>query len=180
MLLLLNTATILSLLVIAFQDFKERKISAILIAVTFIFLLIISIKSLGPYSGLQFTAINTSFILFQFLFLFLFYFIRHGKPLNFVNTYLGTGDILFILAICPLASPVNFIAFYVFGLIIALTAFIILKMIKRSTSSEIPLAGILSVTLICLLLFKYFAKNINLYNDEFLFQFLWPKAMLMI
>src|ERR1044071_10356431 len=105
MLLLLNITTILLLLVIAFQDFKDRKISGVFVVLTFILLFLIATKSSGLFPGLKLTAINFFFILMQIALLFVFYFIINKRPVNIINTHLGIGDILFIIAISPSASP---------------------------------------------------------------------------
>lgn len=66
----------------------------------------------------------------------------------------GMGDLLLLLAITPLFTPVTFIAFYISGLMFGLVAGLVFHHRQNMASARIPLAGLLSLWMIPFLVFE--------------------------
>lgn len=84
--------------------------------------------------------------------------------LNIVDTYLGLGDVLFLIVICTVFSPVNFILFYLLSMIVTLTGVLIYNVVSTKKTNDIPLAGAMAGMLLILLISK---PGIDLYNDAY-------------
>ena len=91
---------------------------------------------------------------------------------NIINSYMGLGDILFFAVITTAFSPVNFIIFYVAGLLFTLIAYKIYIGLNKAGSKEIPLAGTLSVAMMVVLLINCIASGNYFYDDTLLNQLL--------
>ena len=166
--LFIHVATILILIIVAYQDFNERKIHWILIPACFFLLYWNAIKSVGLIEAFKFTFQNFLFFSLQIILVSTYFFLKYKKSLNIINTFLGIGDVLFLLAICPGFAPVNFIIFYLITLILGLTGFLIYRKVIAVTSSEIPLAGIIAISMGSLFLYKDLGRGFDIYDNEFL------------
>jgi hypothetical protein len=92
--------------------------------------------------------VNGGFVLLQFVLLKTFYFIKTGER-AIVNTRIGLGDILFLLASCCFFSPLNFLVFYCTSLLFVLVVYLIMmSVVKSKRNSTIPLAGYMAVFLL--------------------------------
>lgn len=162
-------------LMVSFQDFKYRAISWWLIpllgAVIIINgLLIISINTLAIYFF-----INLGFIFFQFSILTIYFSIRNKKKVNILNTYIGLGDILFLIVLCAFFEPYQFIIFNVVGLFLVLIVYLLITLVNKKVSELIPLAGSLSLIMVVLIFIHALVPNLNFYNqfllEKILFNF---------
>lgn len=142
--------TVLSSLLAFFvyEDFKHRAISVwALIA-----LLCMAILYSANFIALKEIASNSFWIAFflgvQFGLLELYYFLKRRQIRTVINDMIGVGDILFLFAIAPLFSPVQYILSYVAGLIFVLIAY---AMIKQWIAATIPMAGLYSLYILLLL-----------------------------
>ncbi|HSH65967.1 MAG TPA: hypothetical protein VLB84_09255 [Bacteroidia bacterium] len=151
-----------SLLVIVFQDFKQRQISWFLIPAAFIGFICKALLHSIPI--VHTFLINTAFILIQLVCLTLYFSLKNKKMLNIVDTYLGLGDVLFLIVICTVFSPVNFILFYLLSMIVTLTGVLIYNVVSTKKTNDIPLAGAMAGMLLILLISK---PGIDLYNDAY-------------
>ncbi len=78
---------------------------------------------------------------------------------------LGLGDILFFIAITPLFSTINYILFFISGLLLSMVIHLLVSL--QNKHKLIPLAGYLAIYLICYIgYFKF--SNKNIYLDLFL------------
>lgn len=136
------------LLAIAYQDFRYRAVS---------WLLLTALCGVLAYGGLvknhwqQWmldSLINLTFFLLQYAAITLYFSWRNHRPVNIADTYLGWGDILFILAMCMGFGTVTFLLLYVGGLLTVLLGFLVYRFLHRSASEQIPLAGGLALVLI--------------------------------
>lgn len=150
---------------VAFQDFRERKISWILLPLLLGVLLISGVQSPGMKDLWIYFGVNLSFIVLQVGVLFLYFSLKNRKLTNIVNQYIGIGDLLFFVVICAAFSPVNFILFYCACLVISLLFVAVWKAAIRREMREIPLAGIFSVVMIVIVVCNY-VFQIDFYNDE--------------
>ena len=72
---------------------------------------------------------------------------------------------MFFVALTFAFSPVNFILFYVGSLSIITIVFLFIKSLFKNVSSEIPLAGAMSVMLIVWYVISLFIQTLKPLND---------------
>lgn len=157
------------LVAVAFQDFKRRQISWWLLPLLFLSLLFNALMTTNLKTILFSLAINVGFILLQHICLTIYFSMKKGKGINIINSYIGIGDILFLLVLCVSFSPLNFIVFYVAGLTITLLFSLVVKMlVKNNAWKEIPLVGMLSVVFMLFLLRNHWHSDFNFFNDQYL------------
>ncbi|KAA3641108.1 MAG: hypothetical protein DWQ02_01060 [Bacteroidetes bacterium] len=158
---------ILCLLGLAFQDFKSRKIDLWLLIVMGFLVLICAGLNNDLKTTLTQTGINLGFLAIQLLLVSLYFSMKAGGFVNIADKYLGWGDIVFLVLITPLFSPLNFLYYYSAALFITLTFSFIYFMISPKPDKKIPLISGLSLTLVLVLVLSKFLSY-NLYTD-FLF-----------
>lgn len=134
-------------LFIAYQDFRFRAISIWTLPLMAILTIFINIHVITPTVLLTNTLVNLLVFAVQLGAVTLYFSIRHKKVMNIVNRYLGLGDIFFISVMAIMFSPVQFIVFLVFGLIVVGVSYAVMRLLMTNISSAIPLAGGLSVML---------------------------------
>jgi hypothetical protein len=113
--------------------------------------------------------INVSFVGIQLVLLTLYICIKNKRIVNPINSYLGSGDILLFLALTLGFSPLNFLTFYISSILLSLVFFLVWKIITKSKEQEVPLAGILSISLIIV---QFVFSSEQLHNDSSLISFL--------
>jgi len=146
------------LIVVIYQDLKNRAIHISLPIVIFAVALVIN----NSEALLDFKTIvlNVSFILVNIIGLFAYASIKAKTFVNPINKSIGIGDIAFFFCITPLFNLRTFIIFFILGLIFSLVVHAIFKAFKKTDT--IPLAGYLSLFLVCNLLAE------NIFNTSFL------------
>lgn len=146
---------ILVLSIITYQDFKERKISWVTLPVLSCLFIAETLIS-APLLQLYFIQLgsNLLFILIQLSTLFIYFSLKAGKFINIINSKIGIGDILFFVTIAFAFSTINFILFYVGSLLFITILFLVLKLLFKNVSVEIPLAGAMAALLIIWYLLK--------------------------
>lgn len=156
-------------LLIIYQDFKERAISAWTIPL--LFLLSLYLAWTDDIWEAWFLLYNLSFIGIQLLGVSLYFSIKHRQWINVTKDYLGLGDVLFFLAITPLFAPLQFCSFFIGSLLFILVGAGIYHL-SINKLKTIPLAGAMSL---CWLLYMAFLSYYNLssYNDWSLLQYIY-------
>jgi hypothetical protein len=138
------------LIIIAYQDYKYRAITWIMLPILFL----VNFISAGYDKGLQMTIENTLtnslFLTVQFTLVYLFFRTKKGSPTSFTGHFIGWGDLLYFAAITPCYSIVIFICYLVSGMLFTLFAYFMWQLFSfRSIRHiKIPLAGILAIYLI--------------------------------
>lgn len=161
---------IIFLYLITIQDFRQRKISWILIPLLILFMVMSAAITNSLTQVFRFALFNSCFMIFQLVLLTLYFSIKKKKITNIINSNIGIGDILFFLVLCLAFSPLNFTIYYLSSLIITLIGFTIYKKkIIGIMKAEIPLAGAFAISLILCLGMKYFVP-ISLYQDNWFMQ----------
>ncbi len=153
----------LNFAIIAFQDFKERRITALL----FLPLLILSLfyPERGMYDVYLQLGIN-SMILILIYFLTWVYARIRGLPHGLIGTQIGWGDVFILIAIMPLLEPIALILLIETAALIG----VLFYLIVRPENKEIPFAGIVSALGIAGLLTGVF--GLNMFTDELYANFL--------
>lgn len=149
MLILISQISILGLT--AFQDFRERAISWIILPILLGLGILHAIEN-----TLQLADIIGSFcfVSLQILFVYLFFVFKNKtSKIDFRNQYLGIGDILFFFVIIPFFEFYEYILILTSGLIFSLVAHFIYNLFYKTKT--IPLAGWLSIFLIYIFCLNY-------------------------
>ena len=161
---IIDLLCIFLLAIIISQDFLQRKISWVLLPLLFFLFGINTIAENGLEATWSAFLYNTIFLILQLTMLTIYFSFRKRKFINIINTYMGIGDILFLLIVCVAFSPISFIYFYLCSLLMTLVVFFFYQKFYKTVSNEIPLAGGLALSLIFCLVSKY----LNMTNFYFL------------
>ena len=132
--------TIIISIAIAYQDFKAREISLILIVGygTLSALRYIQENNLSLFlNNLFFTA---GYLLFLLLFITIYFYLRRGKWINIIDAQIGVGDILLFICIGCCLEPLELLIFFTNCFIFSLICY---GLFFRGKS--VPLAGLSAV-----------------------------------
>ncbi len=108
------------------------------------------------------------FVLINIIVLIIYYSFKYKTFVNPINNFLGVGDILFFIAVMPLFNLLNYMLYFITGLIFSLVFYFVYRLFFKKNGT-IPLAGFLSLYLIIILLFNW---ELNQYN------FLWKQILI--
>lgn len=147
------------LLLIFIQDLKFRAIHIALPIIISILGLYIFIKNGFDKSILLYNCLFLAMTLFG---LYLYLSAKSGKLINPFNS-IGKGDILFFVAIIPYFSTINYILYFITGMLFSILMFFIIKRITRT--DLVPLAGFLAFYLI-LLRGVFYAVDLNFFETK--------------
>jgi hypothetical protein len=150
---------IILLLLIFYEDFKERLISLWKVSLCLLLGGILNFSKVNFTVFLVNISINVGFILILFSVLFLYARIKMKKEIFKV---FGVGDLLFFLVFASSLPTISFIVLFIFSLFFSLIVFLILK--KKTTQSTVPLAGLQSLFLALILSVNLFNKELQLYS----------------
>lgn len=167
MLIIIHICLILFLVLISFQDFKQREISWILIPLAFLALLFNASTVVSMENLIKNTLFNLAFVTLQLVLLTIYMSIKNKKAVNILREHLGLGDVLFFVVLCIAFSPVNFIVFYILSLIATLAGCIVyVSVFSKKAMDEIPLAGGMATVLVVVLLINKVVTHLNFYDDR--------------
>ena len=133
--------TVMLLLVIFYQDHKERLVSAFLFPLAAVFLGLLhylQVEKMNFYTGV---AGNLIFVSVLLLILFLYSKLKLKMP--FLNGSFGLGDLLFFYAICFAFPNFSFIVLFIFSIFFALAVHLFLR--SSAKSKTVPLAGYMAL-----------------------------------
>ncbi|QNL23080.1 prepilin peptidase [Hyphobacterium sp. CCMP332] len=130
-------ASVITSLIIAFQDFKERKVNVFLFPAVFISGIFID-NSHSIYQLVWRIGLNLLFLIVS-LALVAIYFILKYSDYRKVKQQLGAGDILFLVCISPFFNLNHYIVFLSGSFLICLIIF--LPFCIQNKTYPIPLAG---------------------------------------
>lgn len=135
---------IISSMVIAFQDFKERQVS-LWVLLLFGMLTIVSVLYYRDAETLIYNGVGVllySSFIWLMLKLYMYIKFKQNKPI--INHQLGLADVLVVLSIGLTFNTVGMILFFCFGFVFSLLAFVVYTAFKKNIDSQnIPLAGLL-------------------------------------
>ncbi|MEM9024988.1 MAG: hypothetical protein AAGB22_14680 [Bacteroidota bacterium] len=90
---------------------------------------------------------NLVFIGIQLVVITLYFSVKEGRLTWVVNRFIGSGDLLFLVALSIGFAPFNFVLFTLLALVFSLLAFPVMMAVQRKRPATIPLAGLMSVPL---------------------------------
>jgi hypothetical protein len=137
---------------LSWQDFKARLISLWLI-VLFAVANAVFYLSDNIFSGLvENTIFCIGYLLLLYVSLLLYFYLKNKKFEKLIDTQLGLGDVLVMLAIGLSLEPVAMIYFFSLALIISL----LLSVLFFRKKQNIPLAGLVILNYLAFLFIKLF------------------------
>ncbi len=145
------------LIIIIWQDLKQRAIHVSL--PFFLFLIALVINFFTDHLDYMMSLKNIGFVVINILGLVLYYSVKNKSIVNPIDSMIGLGDILFFIAITPLFDLKSYILFFIVGMLFSLILHIIVNTIKKQKT--VPLAGYLALLLIVLIGLEY-GFNLNL------------------
>mgnify|MGYP001103458287 CR=1 FL=1 len=157
--MVLLASQILLLGSIAYQDFKSRAVSWMLLPV----LLLLAVFSV--MDSIQFAAIESlksfTFLLLQFVLVYSYFVIKFKTfKFQFVDGLLGKGDILFLLAIIPFFTFKSYVIYYSLSMVFALIAHVIAQLVNnflgKGKLKLIPLLGWIGLFYIGVFVLEYY------------------------
>lgn len=149
---------LLCLIIVVFQDWKNRMIHVVLPVAVFVFSFL-QIKQDYGATTWSITIYNAAFFLATFIGLMGYMSWKNKGFLNPFENYFGLGDVLFYLAITPLFLLKNYVIYFIGSMLFSILLQLVLK--KRMTHQTVPLAGFAALLLILLILKDLF---LNVYK----------------
>ncbi len=162
------------LLLITFQDFRERSISAWILPLLFIASAAYFILKYSWQQTLENFIINFLILSFQLLLLNIFFSVKQKQWVFLPDNLLGWGDILFLPIVCVFFSPLNMLIYYVVSLMLICLVFALIRIIFSPRENTVPLAGGLSLILAVFLAVNERCIKIDNYSDDALLRLFIP------
>jgi len=147
------------LMLIAYQDIKDREVYAFIFPVLAIGLGMLHYFNVYPVQFFMATGINLIVVLMILGILYVYTRLRIKKP--FFKEVFGLGDALFFVALALGFPTVTFVVILVFSLLFSLLTWIVFK--RSVVHSTIPLAGYMSIFLGVLFFMNYTVTSLKLY-----------------
>lgn len=154
-----------ALTVVVVQDFRERMISWHLIPLLFLLFGWNALLNASLQEVAFSFAVNLAFTLFQLFAITIYFSIKHKKPVNIINTWLGIGDVLLLVVLCVAFSPVNYFAFYMGSLLVTIAGFAAYRLTTKGKTVTIPLAGVMALVMIVCLCYQLLIMPAAFHND---------------
>jgi len=161
------------LLGIIVQDFKQRSVYALWFPILVLLFCISRLYSAASIRDvLLSTGANLLFLGLQFIMLTAYFSIKARCAVNITTGLLGWGDVLFLASLAFYLPVLSFVAFYLLSLVFALAAWLFWKSASGSSQKQIPLAGLQSLLLVCLLMGAWFGNGFDLSTDKWWMDYL--------
>lgn len=166
--LILNILIIVTLGLIAYQDFRFRAIHWALFFVLFLLCIITGLWRQEISNFIQGCVFNFLFLLMQIILLLAYYSLKGFSLGSVLNVLIGIGDLVFLGCIVFAFSKVNFIVFYLTAMIISLLTWLVIQFFSDKKVKMVPLAGLISSYMIIIVSSDIFFKQFERINDSFL------------
>lgn len=155
----LKIGSLLGLLAITYQDFKERKVSVYLFILALIFVSFLYYRHTNPHAFLINIVINLTTVVLMLGILVGYSWFKLKQPLFEV---FGLGDALFFLVLAFGFSTTTFIVLFVSSLVFALLIFIAIK--SKLNNKTVPLAGLQALFLVLVFGVNWMFDLLNMYQ----------------
>jgi len=136
------------LLILFFQDMRNRSVHWILFPLLLVFSVLIG-KESSEYVQWSYSLL---FLVVLLLSLTLYLSLKSGSLVNITDGFFSWGDILFLLAIIPLFDLSTYMLFFTFGTIATLLFHLLAHVFKAQKT--VPYAGYMSVVCVFYVLFQ--------------------------
>lgn len=166
----LKIMALLALVSISYQDFRYRGVYWILFPVLSLLFLLIKYRQTGWDTTWQDAAYGMGFLILQLILVWLYFIVKERKLVNVIDSYIGLGDILFLVVLAFYLSPVNYVLFYIFSLVLVLVYVLAVRNMTWIDHKHIPLAGLQSAFLSMLILWDMITSQLDLYKDAWIYK----------
>lgn len=159
-LLILISLFFLNILVFI-QDYKFRAVSWYLFALTFIVNVIYGFTLYDNFSMIiRNIVFNCGISLIIFIAIYFYALIRFKviSPRRFFNSYLGLGDLLYIITLTPVFSAEHFVFFLTLAFAASIFIYLVTLAFKRQEQT-VPLAGNMSLCFISFIIITLIPFN---------------------
>jgi hypothetical protein len=167
-LIAISFISLVLLLVLFYQDARERSFSVFLIIGLLPLFIGYNLLSISFEQFSRHIIFNLVFTMLNLLVLTIYFSIKNRRLVNIADTYLGWGDILLFLLMSFLLSPVNYLSFFFIIPFLIISFVIISRLFSYRAGKEIPLAGIQSAGLSVLFCITLISDSVKLNNDEWI------------
>ncbi len=158
----INIVLIGTLLLVVFQDLKQRAIHVMLpIAIG----VLATAKFLIYDNPIQEVLVTFTFLVLIMVGLFAYVSFKSKRLVNPIDSSIGLGDIVFFIAVIPLFFSTSYVIFFTTGMILSILGHLFFN--KRK-DLHVPLAGYLSMYLIALLILNFCSTTELLYTHYLL------------
>lgn len=152
--MILRAMLMVLFLVVFVQDMKDRSVHVALLVGLFLTVCAFRYVAMADRLSLMVnTAINLLFVGVQLCLLSVYIVLRFRGTVSSILNYIGLGDILFWVAICPLVNFPDFIVHFVASLFLALMLHVVLCRFSFYSGKSVPLAGMQGIYYCISLLF---------------------------
>lgn len=167
--LIVQIPIVLVLLLIFIQDITGRSVYWVLFLCLFVLFFILRLVQREPLAATgQSFAVNVLFFSLQLAVLSAYFSLKNRRWVNITDGLLGWGDILFLLAAAVYLSVLNFLFFYVAGLIAVLLVWALHQALSKQKNNQVPLAGLQALFFIVILAADWWFKPFGLTGDAWL------------
>src|SRR4030042_6140630 len=163
--ILLNILAMGILGMITWQDLTRRAILWIVFPAGFVVFFMMGILKIEAREYLINILLNFLIVLILLTLSTVYFSIKKRKPENIIDRYFGMGDFLFIIILCTVFSPVNFILFLTGSFLLILLLYPIVAILKYSIR-QIPLAGLMALLLIAVMVTDMLIGRIDLLSNQ--------------
>jgi hypothetical protein len=138
------TLLVLSFLVLAFQDVRNRQVWVIL------FPIICGLSLWYKWQTIQWEQVlwNLGFVLVCLLGLTLYLILKTKQLVLIWKGYFSWGDILFLVAITPLLWFPTYLVYFTLGTMLSLVIHTVILITQKKATKSVPYAGYMSLVLI--------------------------------
>ncbi len=141
--------------IILYQDIRYRQIHIGLPILIFAIIVYMNIEIISLAEILK----SALFIAINFGAITIYFSIKNSKIENPFSSYVGMGDLVFLVAVTPMFSFRNYMLFFISGMIFSLVLYGIFQ--NKDNQQTIPLAGYLSLYIMLLMIpNQFFSTNI--------------------
>ncbi len=166
---IVQISILLALLFIFIQDITGRAVYWILFLCLFVLFFILRLIQREPLMVIcQSFAVNVLFFTVQLFILSGYFSLKNKRWVNITDGLLGWGDVLFLLAAAVFLSVLNFLFFYVAGLIAVLLVWALRQAVFKQKNNQVPLAGLQALFFIVILATDWWFKPFGLTGDTWL------------
>jgi NADH:ubiquinone oxidoreductase subunit 6 (subunit J) len=116
---------------------------------------------------------NLIFLLIQLLLLSAYYFLRGKSIKSVLNISIGLGDIILLFILVFAFSKVNFVVFYLTGMIFSLIVWLAIQQFSSQKKDPVPLAGLISFYMILIVFVDIFYGQFERLSDNYLIHLLY-------
>ncbi|MDA9316478.1 hypothetical protein N9Q58_01025 [Polaribacter sp.] len=156
--IILEVLFTLVLVILCFQDFKERKVSLSLLVLAILLGGSIHFQQQNRAVFLVAIAINVLIVFILFLIIGVYAKIKMKQP---VFNVIGLGDLFFFMVLAVSFPTLSFLVLFVFSLIFSWSIFMLIK--QHLKEETVPLAGLQSLFLMLVLMTNWITNSFDLF-----------------